>query len=84
MTKPYARVTPIGYNTGKLTIGCAYVPQPKPMTDSELFVQGLVLGRRMPLEIRLRDAWLRFKSAVKISHETLHVTIVNKIKELKK
>jgi len=43
--KPYNRVTDIGYNTGKLIIGCHYIPKPKQMTSSELSMQSLVLGR---------------------------------------
>ena len=84
MKKPYARVTPIGYNTGKVVIGYAYVPQPKPMTDNEILVQGLILGRRMPIELRLRDTWLCLKSAVKMSPVKVQVRIYNLIKELQK
>lgn len=43
--KPYNRVTPIGYNTGKIMIGGHYLPKPKEMTSSELFMQDLILGR---------------------------------------
>lgn len=84
MKKPYTRATPIGYNTGKLIVGCAYVPQPKPMTDNECLVQGLILGRRLPLEVRLRDAFLSVKSAAKLSLVKVQVTISNLIKELQK
>ena len=45
MNKPYVRVTPIGYNTGKIMIGGHYLPKPKEMTSSELSMQSLVLGR---------------------------------------
>ena len=62
MKKPYQRVTPIGYNTGKVMIGGHYLPRAKAMTENECFVQGLVLGRRLPLEVRTRDAWLKIKS----------------------
>ena len=41
----YQRVTPIGYNTGKIMIGGHYIPKPKEMTSSELFMQDLILGR---------------------------------------
>lgn len=45
MRKAYVRATPIGYNTGKVMIGGHYIPKPKQMTSSELFMQSLVLGR---------------------------------------
>lgn len=40
----YQRVTDIGFNTGKVIIGCHYLPKPKAMTSSELFMQNLVRG----------------------------------------
>jgi len=58
----YKRVTPIGYNTGKLIIGCHYLPEPKPMTESEYFIQGLVRGRGLPPDRAARDVWLKVKS----------------------
>ena len=61
----YQRVTPIGYNTGKVLIGCAYVPKAKAMTENEAFIQGLVRGRGLPPERAAQDVWLKIKSIFK-------------------
>lgn len=60
--KPYTRVTPIGYNTGKVMIGGHYLPRVKAMTKNEYFIQGLVRGRGLPPERALHDVWLKIKS----------------------
>ena len=33
-------------DTGKVKIGCAYIPPPRPLTDSEERVQGWILQRQ--------------------------------------
>ena len=58
----YKRVTPIGYNTGKIIIGCHYIPKAKPMTEHEFFVQGLIRGRGLPPDRAAKDVWLKIKS----------------------
>ena len=40
----------------------------KAMTEHEYFIQGLMLGRKMPLEVRTRDFWLKIKSVFRNSH----------------
>ena len=62
MNKPYQRVTPIGYFTGKVMIGGHYLPKPKAMTENEYFIQGLVRGRGLPPERAIQDVWLKIKS----------------------
>jgi hypothetical protein len=37
------------YNTGKVLIGLSYVPKPPPMTQSEEFMQNILLGNYRPL-----------------------------------
>lgn len=63
--KPYNRVTPIGVNTGKIIIGGHYLPKPKPMTENEYFIQGIVRGRGLPTDRMLNDIWLKLKSIVR-------------------
>ena len=63
--KPYTRVTPIGYNTGKVLIGCAYLPRAKHMTEHELIVQGLLRGHGLRPERAVADAWRKVKSMFK-------------------
>lgn len=60
--KRYERVTPIGYNTGKVIIGCHYIPKPKAMTENEYFIQGIVRGRGLPVERQAHDLWLKVVS----------------------
>ena len=62
--KPYNRVTPIGYNTGKIMIGGHYLPKPKVMTENEYFIQGIIRGRGLPAEVLARDIWLKLKSLI--------------------
>jgi hypothetical protein len=62
MNKPYQRVTPIGYFTGKVMIGGHYLPKPKAMTENEYFIQGIVRGRGLPADRMARDIWLKVKS----------------------
>lgn len=62
MKKLYTRVTPIGYNTGKVMIGGHYVPRAKQMTENEYFIQGIVRGHGLPVERRLGDLLLKVKS----------------------
>ena len=68
MAKKYERVTPVGYFTGKVMIGGHHLPKPKAMTEHEYFIQGLILGRKLPLEVRTRDFWLKIKSVFRNSH----------------
>lgn len=58
----YNRATPVGYNTGKIIIGCSYIPKARQMTENEAFIQGLVRGRGLPPERAMRDIWLKIKS----------------------
>ena len=58
----YRRVTPIGYNTGKVMIGGHYIPKAKAMTENEYFIQGIIRGKGLPVERRLGDILLKFKS----------------------
>ncbi len=37
------------YNTGKVLIGLSYVPKPPEMTQSEEFMQNILLGNYRPL-----------------------------------
>ena len=60
--KPYKRVTPIGYNTGKVMIGGHYVPRARQMTENEYFIQGIIRGHGLPAERRLVDLLLKVKS----------------------
>lgn len=60
--KPYNRVTPIGYNTGKVMIGGHYIPKAKEMTENEYFIQGIIRGKGLPAEVMARDIWLKIKS----------------------
>ena len=62
--KPYNRVTPIGYNTGKIMIGGHYLPKPKVMTENEYFIQGIIRGKGLPAEVLARDIWLKLKSLI--------------------
>lgn len=62
MKKPYQRVTPIGYNTGKVMIGGHYLPRAKAMTENECFVQGLIRGKGLPVDRAMADVWLKVKS----------------------
>jgi hypothetical protein len=47
----YKRLASTGkyVNTGKVLIGLSYVPQPPQMTQSEEFIQGVLLGSYRPL-----------------------------------
>jgi hypothetical protein len=58
----YQRVTPIGYNTGKVIIGCHYLPKAKTMTENECFVQGIVRGHGLPPDRAVKDFLLKVKS----------------------
>ena len=58
----YRRVTPIGYNTGKVMIGGHYIPKAKAMTENEYFIQGIIRGKGLPVERRLVDVWLKIRS----------------------
>ena len=60
--KKYQRATPIGYFTGKVMIGGHYIPKPKAMTENEYFIQGIIRGKGLPVERRLGDILLKFKS----------------------
>ena len=60
--KKYERVTPIGIWTGKVMIGGHYLPKAKQMTENEYFIQGIVRGRGLPIEVKARDVWLKIKS----------------------
>ena len=60
--KKYERATPIGYYTGKVMIGGHYIPKAKQMTENEYFIQGIVLGRGLPIDVLVRDTWLKIKS----------------------
>lgn len=60
--KKYQRVTPIGIWTGKVMIGGHYQPPVKQMTENECFVQRLLRGRGLPVERRVVDLLLKFKS----------------------
>ena len=60
--KKYERVTPIGIWTGKVMIGGFYIPRPAQMTENEYFIQGLILGKGLPPDRRIRDLWLKIKS----------------------
>ena len=63
--KKYERVTPIGVWTGKVMIGGHYLPKARTMTENEYFIQGIVLGRGLPIDVRVRDTWLKIKSMFK-------------------
>ena len=63
--KPYKRVTPIGVNTGKIIIGGHYIPKPKEMTSNEYFIQGLLLGRQIPIEVKVATITRQISSALK-------------------
>lgn len=65
MVKPYQRVTPIGYFTGKVMIGGHYLPKPKVMSDNECLVQGVMRGRGLPIERYTGDVLLKIKSIFK-------------------
>ena len=60
----YTRATSVGYNTGKVIIGCCFIPKSKPMTQSEYFIQGIIRGRGLPAEVLARDIWLKLKSLI--------------------
>ena len=47
----YKRLASTGkyVNTGKVLIGLSYVPRPLEMTQSEEFIQGILLGSYRPL-----------------------------------
>ena len=60
--KPYNRVTPIGYFTGKVMIGGHYLPKAKAMSDNECFIQGLMRDKGLPPERAMRDVLLKIKS----------------------
>lgn len=62
MKKPYERVTPIGYWTGKVMIGGFYIPPARKMTDNEILIQTLILGRTMPVEMRIKRFFNKFLS----------------------
>ena len=62
--KPYNRVTPIGYNTGKIMIGGHYLPKARQMTENEYFIQGIIRGKGLPAEVLARDIWLKLKSLI--------------------
>ena len=63
--KPYNRVTPIGYFTGKVMIGGHYLPKAKAMSDNECFIQGLLRDKGLPPERAMRDVLLKIKSMFK-------------------
>jgi hypothetical protein len=63
--KKYERVTPIGYNTGKVIVGCCYIPKAKQMTENEAFIQRIVRGRGLPPERMAHDVWLKIKSMLR-------------------
>ena len=44
MKSNYKRVTDIGYNTGKVIIGCAYMEKPKPTGSHASFICGVLRG----------------------------------------
>ena len=44
MMSNYKRVTDIGYNTGKVIIGCAYMEKPKPTGSHASFICGVLRG----------------------------------------
>lgn len=44
MKTDYKRVTDIGYNTGKVVIGCAYLPPPPPAGSHASFICGVLRG----------------------------------------
>lgn len=44
MKRGYKRVTDIGYNTGKVIIGCAYMEKPKPTGSHASFICGVLRG----------------------------------------
>lgn len=44
MKKDYKRVTDIGFNTGKLIIGCHYLPPPPPAGAHASFICGVLRG----------------------------------------
>jgi len=69
MTKQYTRATPIGYNTGKIMIGGHYIPKPKEMTSSELFMQGLVLGRGVEGTDLLSTITSQIKAKIRLLRE---------------
>ncbi len=60
--KKYERVTPIGYNTGKVIIGCHYIPKAKQMSENEYFIQGLIRGHGLPPDRAVKDLLLKVKS----------------------
>lgn len=45
-------------NTGKVLIGLSYVPKPPQMTQSEEFIQGVLLGKRRGLACPDMRNWL--------------------------
>ena len=60
--RKYERVTPIGYWTGKVMIGGFYIPRAREMTQNEYMIQSLVLGRRLPIETRLKGLFRKILS----------------------
>ena len=68
MNKPYVRVTPVGYNTGKVMIGGFYIPKTRKMTDSEIMIQGVLLGQRLPIEVRLKELSNKILSIFRFKH----------------
>lgn len=63
--KKYDRITPIGYNTGKVIIGLSLIPKAREMTQNEAFIQNLVRGRGLPPERMAHDVWMKVKSIFK-------------------
>lgn len=55
MTTTYNRVTPVGYNTGKLIIGSCYIPRPRLMYPDEFIIQELLISKRKPSKRVLRS-----------------------------
>lgn len=46
--KPYQRITDPGYHTGKVRIGVIAPMRPRRMTDDEIEMQSILLGRCKP------------------------------------
>lgn len=43
------------YDTGKVKIGCAYIPKPMPMTNESILIQGALLGYRPAAVVSIVD-----------------------------
>ena len=66
--KKYERVTPIGYWTGKVMIGGFYIPKAREMTQNEYMIQSLILGRKLPIETRLKGLSNKILSIFRFKH----------------